>query len=173
MERFIEFNNKQYALEELYESNKKKFMRLAEGYNLPLDDKIDIFQDAIIALIELNRKGKLAFVKSDISTYLLAIAKYMLFKKAKVAYTNTLLQENMLDVWEEYNEQNEIQLLQMQKAWATLGEQCKKLLTAFYYEEKKLDDLVKLMGYDSKDVAKSQKSRCIKQLKIFISTINE
>jgi DNA-directed RNA polymerase specialized sigma subunit len=46
-----------------------------------------------------------------------------------------------------------------------LGEQCQKVLTLFYYEEKKLDEIQSLLGYTNKDVLKSQKSRCLKQLK--------
>jgi DNA-directed RNA polymerase specialized sigma subunit len=41
-------------------------------------------------------------------------------------------------------------------------------LQLFYYEEKKLDEIQEQLGYTSKDVLKSQKSRCLKQLKELI-----
>ena len=47
---------------------------------------------------------------------------------------------------------------------------CQKILELFYYQEKKLGDIVNALGYDNKDVVKSQKSRCIKQLRKLIET---
>ena len=56
----------------------------------------------------------------------------------------------------------------LQKGLNKLGDQCKKVLELFYYEEKKLDEIQSILGYTNKDVLKSQKSRCLKQLKELI-----
>ncbi|HNJ59041.1 MAG TPA: hypothetical protein PLH33_08390, partial [Chitinophagaceae bacterium] len=68
--------------------------------------------------------------------------------------------------WNSYEtEQQEEQTALLQKHFEQLGEQCRKMLTLFYYEEKKLEEIMHLMNYDNKDVVKSQKHRCLKQLK--------
>ena len=61
----------------------------------------------------------------------------------------------------------------LQQFFMQLGNQCKKIITLFYYEEKRLDEIVELLGYENKEVAKSQKSRCLKQLKNLIQTHHE
>ena len=60
--------------------------------------------------------------------------------------------------------------LLLQIYFLKLGSHCQKILELFYYQEKKLGDIVNALGYDNKDVVKSQKSRCIKQLRKLIET---
>ena len=44
--------------------------------------------------------------------------------------------------------------------------QCVKLLTKFYYENKKLDDMLdEIPEYSSKNALKSNKNRCLNRLK--------
>ena len=54
---------------------------------------------------------------------------------------------------------------QLQIAFNSLGTQCKALLSLFYMRGFTLDEIVEELNYNSKDVAKSQKSRCLKSLK--------
>jgi hypothetical protein len=67
--------------------------------------------------------------------------------------------------WEEEGSAQEEQYQQIQSAWQQLGKVCQDLLFAFYYQGKKLDDLMQEGRYQQKDVLKSQKARCLKQLK--------
>lgn len=53
----------------------------------------------------------------------------------------------------------------LQKAFVTLGKKCKEILTLFYYRGFTLDEISETLNHDNKNVTKSQKSRCIKQLK--------
>src|SRR5690606_27383478 len=58
--------------------------------------------------------------------------------------------------------------LVLKKAFGSLGEQFKKLLELYYYEGLTIDEIQNYLGYSSKDVLKSQKTRCLKQLKEFV-----
>ena len=58
---------------------------------------------------------------------------------------------------------------QLQIAFKSLGSQCKTLLNLFYLRGFTLDEIVEELNYNSKDVAKSQKSRCLKSLKKIIN----
>ena len=62
------------------------------------------------------------------------------------------------------DEPNEMQI-QLQKAFVTLGKKCKEVLSLFYYRGYTIDEICTRLNYDNKNVVKSQKSRCIKQLK--------
>lgn len=156
------------TVRKLYDENKKGFLIFANRYNLNSEDVLDIYQDAVIALIENAKKGKIDALQSSISTYLFGIGKFMIFQKLRKEKKTFSKDDfsNLEYVDEDYNEEeNNIQIILLQKALNKIGGQCKKVLQLFYYEEKNLDEIQEELGYSSKDVLKSQKSRCLKQLK--------
>lgn len=160
------------VLEQVYRENKGIFMSFAKRYDLPDEDIIDIYQDAMVALVEHAKKGKLSQLNCAISTYLIGIGKFMLLKhlrKKKTLFVPFDIEVNFeWDDLEHIQKEEQVQLLQTY--FLKLGSHCQKILEFFYYQEKKLDDIVILLGYDNKDVVKSQKSRCIKQLRVLIET---
>ena len=160
--------NDEKAIRNFYNENKNGFILFAKRYNLNNDDLIDIYQDAIIALIENAKKGKIDDLKSSVTTYLYGIGKFMIFQKLKKESKTVSIDdfEKIEMVYDDYSEDEiNLQVKMLQKGLNKLGDQCKKVLELFYYEEKKLDEIQSILGYTNKDVLKSQKSRCLKQLK--------
>lgn len=160
------------TIHSIYVENKNGFSLFAAKYNLDGDDLLDIYQDSIIAMCENAKKGTIDQLESSITTYLFSIGKYMIYKKLKsknkvisIEY-EALLPQVIEDETDESENDNDLALLQ--NNFKKLGEQCQKVLTAFYYEEKKLDTILIELNYTNKDVLKSQKSRCLKQLKDLI-----
>jgi RNA polymerase sigma factor (sigma-70 family) len=152
----------------LYTEYKPGFLLFAAKYNLAKDDLLDVYQDAIVALCENAKKGNLDELKSAVKTYFFTIGKYMIYARLKKNNKTTPYEniDNFDFEWEDLEEdKTNVQLISLREAFKELGEQCKKVLTLFYYEEKKLEEITQLMKYENKDVAKSQKSRCIKTLK--------
>lgn len=150
----------------VYLEHKEGFLAFAQKYNLPQDTLNDVYQDAFVALVENAVKGKIDHLKVQIKTYLFAIGKYMIYSRMKTK-TFTL---SGLEGWdethiiEEIDEKDE-KLQLMERALKSLGERCYHILNLFYYQEKSLDEILLESSYQSKDVLKSQKSRCIKQLR--------
>ena len=167
-------NNKSFDLERVYTENREKFIGFALGYSVSKDTAIDIYQDAVVALMEQIKKNKPIAVKSSVATYLFAIGKYMLFHYLKKEKRLTVEIEDLPEIEWDFMEaaQKEEQIGLLQLYYEKMGEHCKKILQLFYYEEKKLEEIVHLLGYENKDVVKSQKSRCIKQLKTLIAEHN-
>lgn len=159
--------NDPIALQEFYKNNKKEFLLFLNRYNLNLQDALDVYQDAIIALVENAKKGKIDNIQSSLKTYLFGIGKFMVFQKFKKQKRNILIEDfqNLEFEDEIIEDEISIQVVLLQKAFDKMGEKCKKVLQLFYYEEKKLDEIQIELGYSNKDVLKSQKSRCLKQLK--------
>ena len=160
------------TIHQLYVDHKNGFSLFANKYDLSSDDLLDIYQDSIIALCENAKKGTIDNLESSISTYLFSIGKYMIYRKLKGKKKNISidydyhLPQVIEDENDEIESENEIQLLQIN--FKKLGDQCQKVLGLFYYEEKKLDAIQIELNYTNKDVLKSQKSRCLKQLKDLI-----
>ena len=59
--------------------------------------------------------------------------------------------------------------MHLQRILNNLGEPCKSLLYFFYFEERSLKDIVKLMGFANTDVVKSKKYQCKKALQSLLT----
>lgn len=153
-------------LEKLYDEYRKGFILFASRYPLDRDEIIDIYQDTFVALIENAGKGYLDHLRSDLKTYLFSIGKYMIYARLKEKKLPLPLSDEVPEHFEWFETDavtDETDILET--ALKQLGGTCYKILKLFYYEEKKHDEIMKIMDYDSKDVLKSQKARCLKRLK--------
>ncbi|MCF6279800.1 MAG: sigma-70 family RNA polymerase sigma factor [Flavobacteriaceae bacterium] len=163
------------ALEKVYVTNKDSFMFFARKYNISNDDIIDVYQDAILALRDNAIRGKIDG-RGELRTYLFGIGKYMIYDILKKRKRLHLVDDNMFFDKETYSkplfkEELNTQDKKVKKAFENLGDKCKEVLTLFYYRGFTLDEIVEHSNYNSKDVVKSQKSRCLKQLREYISKI--
>ncbi|HWK57421.1 MAG TPA: sigma-70 family RNA polymerase sigma factor [Parapedobacter sp.] len=166
------------VLEDLYVSNKAKFLGYAKGMLQDSAALEDIYQDAIIAFYENVRVGKVTTLKSSISTYIISIGKFMLFRYLRNRKMTTHLkafEDQELDrVFSDYIEtiSDEDETIKFfQNAIDKLGEPCATLLKLFYYEDKGNTDIMELLGYANTDVVKSQKYRCMQSLKLIVKKL--
>lgn len=158
-------NGDRREIEKLYNQYKSGFILFLGRYGLPREELTDIYQDSVVALIENARKGLMDNLEVELKTYLFAIGKFMVFKRLKKE--REINAEDLIFEWYDTgNEDTEVPVLR--EALNRLGGRCYELLNLFYYQGKKLDEIQVLMGYDKKDVLKSRKSRCLKQLKEII-----
>ncbi|MDR7129776.1 RNA polymerase sigma factor (sigma-70 family) [Algoriphagus sp. 4150] len=159
------------ALRQVYNTHKQGFIDFSVRFGLGHDDVLDVYQDTVVAFCENARKGHLDELQSMISTYIFAVGKYKIYARLKKNRREIPLQELPKELSghgiEEDEQDERIPLLR--QAFLALGDKCREVLTLFYYEQKKLDEIQKLMGYENKDVLKSQKSRCLRQLKESLS----
>lgn len=163
------------TLHNIYVKNREAFIKFSKKYNVERYDAVDIYQDAIIILRENVINGKIIELKSSISTYLFAIGKYKIFQthrdNSKIELNNNFYAETenvQIDVnLPDEKLTNQQRLLN--KHLPLLGERCKEVLILFYYEGYSLDEITEILGYSDKNVLKSQKSRCLKQLKNMIN----
>jgi RNA polymerase sigma factor (sigma-70 family) len=162
-------NGSREVIKRLYIENRAGFIRfVVQKYSVPNDVVEDFYQDAFIALIENIKKGKLDDLKSSIKTYLFSIGKFMTFKyykKPQMSVVEFSDFEELLEDESDEEERDEALIQLIQSKLQQMGDSCRKILTLFYYEEKKIEDIVKMGDYANKDVVKSQKSRCLSHLK--------
>lgn len=158
------------VLKKIYESYRKPCRAfLIKTYGLSIDDASDVYQDAILVLFENVNNGKLTVLESSLKTYIFAIAKNLglkrLSRSLKVQHLEheTAIEEAVDDF--EADDSGEEQLDAMRTAFANLGEPCKTILSSYYYKGMSLKEIAKQLSYQSSDVAKTQKSRCMKQLR--------
>lgn len=166
------------VLDDLYVTNKARFLKYGKQI---LDDNMvleDIFQDAIIAFYENVRTGKVVELKSAISTYIISIGKFMLYRHLRKSKPTTSLETaNFQEIdWaisnyiENVTDEDETVKL-LQNAIKKLGEPCSTLLRMVYYDDKENTAIMKHLGYANTDVVKSQKYRCMQSLKLIVKKI--
>ncbi|QCW98888.1 sigma-70 family RNA polymerase sigma factor [Aggregatimonas sangjinii] len=162
------------VLRQVYEENRDKFLNFARRYHLSEDENIDIYQDAFIIFHENVMSGKVKSFTSSISTYLFSIGKYLIFDQmkknkrtvgAKYDLSRVGTDDDLVETLEidEPNLTPEQRLLQ--KHFPSLGKQCQELLTLFYYRGYTIQEIMQAENYNSENVVKAAKSRCMRQLK--------
>ena len=164
------------ALKTVYLDYKAEFLKFMSRYNADSDILEDIFQEALIVLYENAQAGKLDALKSTVKTYLFGTGKFMLFKHFRDAKKEVPTEETYIfdryeqavieDVYEDEG-MNDYQS-KLVANFKKLGDKCREILELFYLQGMKLDEITLAQGYENKDVAKSQKSRCLKSLKQLI-----
>ena len=161
-------------LKKIYEDNKFKFVNFARRYQLPEDDIIDFYQDAYIIFYNNVMSGKLEHLSSSISTYLISIGKHLIFDRmrknkksvsekfdlSRVGDTDEQISSFELEAPDLSHEQR-----LLQQHFKSLGEKCQQLLTLFYYRGLTIQEIMEAENYNSENVVKAAKSRCMKTLK--------
>ncbi|WP_418510834.1 RNA polymerase sigma factor [Corallibacter sp.] len=162
------------AFRQVYEENRDKFLNYAKRYNLSEDDNIDIYQDAYVIFYNNIISGKIERFTSSISTYLFSIGKYLILDKMrkdkkKVGNNFDLSLVGDQDALITNIDMHEPELTTEQKLLQThfksLGKKCQELLTLFYYKGFTIKEILESGDYNSENVIKSQKSRCMKTLR--------
>lgn len=161
----------QQAIEKIYNLYKREFLVYSSRFSVSDDDAIDIYQDSIVVLYENILSGKLTSLTSSLKTYLFAIGKYKIYNSLKIKANIMDLDEYKHVLEEESDEEfllREENIKRQQQAYQQLGGKCQKIIKSFYYENLSIEEIKTRLGYASKDVVKSQKSRCIKQIREII-----
>lgn len=163
----------QRTFKNVYEAHRDRFIHFARRYQISDDDIIDIYQDVYIALYENIKNKRLVELKSTLSTYLHSVGKYMIRdflrknnrRNDYKSLENTPSEAEDIAHFDLDTDQPTEQQQLMYRHFKALGEACQKLLTLFYLRGLNLEEIMQVGGYNSINVVKSSKSRCLKDLK--------
>lgn len=159
--------NDRTILGELFVANEKMIKKHILANNGNIADAQDILQEAIIALWQNVNAGRFE-LNAKINTYLFAIAKNKwLAELRKRSKQNT--DPITDDIQIENNDALQTLIksedsLRVANALDQLGFPCKDLLLLFYFEERNMTDIAKILGFANSDVAKAKKYQCKKSL---------
>jgi len=150
-------------------------------------DLEDLVQDALLTVYENVQGGKLTELTSSLKTHVIGILKNKaneaLRKQAAIATVpqqagqddddrldpvDTGIAQSALERWEEQDAEEEQEQLQtaVREIVGNLKEPCKTILWSFYWEDESMKHIAELMNYNTTDVAKSQKSKCMTKVKV-------
>jgi RNA polymerase sigma factor (sigma-70 family) len=132
-----------------------------------LQDGEDIFQETVVTFIDLVQRRKFRG-DSSIKTFLTSIAKHIwlneLKRRKSVNHRESRFwterdQEELFDSYEDQEIKAQFLTLLNQ-----LGDSCRQVLTLFYYENLTFAEIMEKMGYESEQVVRNKKYKCLREL---------
>jgi RNA polymerase sigma factor (sigma-70 family) len=132
-----------------------------------LQDGEDIFQETVVTFIDLVQRRKFRG-DSSIKTFLTSIAKHIwlneLKRRKSVNHRESRFwterdQEELFDSYEDQEIKAQFLTLLDQ-----LGDSCRQVLTLFYYENLSFAEIMEKMGYESEQVVRNKKYKCLREL---------
>jgi RNA polymerase sigma factor (sigma-70 family) len=163
------------AVEFIYRENFRVIENLVIKNNGSADEARDIFQEAMIVLYENARSGSFT-LSCKMKTYIYAVCRRLWLKRLQMLnrYHNGLETSDVaVDVDNEVEayEKRNVDLDVMEEALSKMGEPCKSLIEAFYFQKRSMPEIAEQFGYTNADNAKNQKYKCLVRLKkLFFST---
>jgi RNA polymerase sigma factor (sigma-70 family) len=132
-------------------------------------DAEDIFQEVVIRFIELVQKQKFRG-ETSVNNFLYSITRHIWLNELKRrgrAQRRELKYDREADKGEEGQDnwlaEQEIRT-QLMRLIEELGEACKKILVAFYYEGRPMREILGMMDYQNEQVLRNKKYKCMVQL---------
>ncbi|MGO4291108.1 RNA polymerase sigma factor [Chitinophaga sp. RAB17] len=156
------------AFERLYRLYSPSIFTYVTQHNGTTADAEDIFQEAMIVLLQKVRQTDF-ILSSSLKTYLFAIARNLWLKR---------LRDNKLvpvDNLEHYLPDSGVAMFELQRppdreekvmAWLTkITANCQRILKAIFFYKEPMSSLMKKMGWKNKHTAANQQYKCIQQVK--------
>lgn len=162
------------VLKQVYEEHRSKFLNFARRYSLSEEEIVDVYQDAYIIFYNNIMSGKIESFTSTIGTYLFGIGRNLIFDKMKKNKKMVRSEYDLAIVGEEDELVSTLEIEEksltreqelLQQYFGTLGKQCQELLTYFYYRGYTIQEIMIAENYNSENVVKAAKSRCMKTLR--------
>lgn len=166
--------NHREALASLYTSF--PLVRQLVGQNGGNDaDAKDIFQEALLVLYRKAQEADFNLTCAP-STYLYSVARYLWKDLRKKRQRETSLDDpnhlpctdvqSDLEYHEEMTQKNQL----LQQVLQQLGDKCKSILQAYYYQKMSMKEIAQHLGYRSVNSAKTQKYKCLERAKKMVHT---
>lgn len=159
--------NDRAVLGDLFVKYEKLIYSQIQSHGGSLDDAKDILQECIIVLWQNVTKGNFE-LRSKLSTYMVAVAKNKwmveLRKRKRIVDDDPpddLRDDNLLVIDQMVEDE---ELGRVKFALDKIQPICKQILMLFYFEERSMEDIAKMLHFSNMNVAKSKKYQCKKAL---------
>jgi len=133
------------------------------------EDAEDIFQEVVLSFMDVVRKDKFRG-ESSVSTFLYALTRNIWLNELKKRGRAKIRDE----VFEKEKDQTAVDVghlmvnrelkSQLMAQVDKLGETCKKILLAVYFENQAMREILQNLKYENEQVVRNKKYKCLKQL---------
>ncbi|MBN1409028.1 MAG: sigma-70 family RNA polymerase sigma factor [Calditrichaceae bacterium] len=164
-------NNDRSALGDLFIKFEKVVFKHIQTHGGSLDDAKDMLQESIIVLWQNVSAGRFK-LQSKLSTYLVAVAKnkWMVEMRKKKRFVQDdppeIAHHSEPGILDKIVDNEMIE--QVRFALDQIKPVCKQLLLLFYFEERSMEEIAKILSFANMNVAKAKKYQCKKALQDFV-----
>lgn len=152
------------ALKYIYDTCRDEFIQWSrKSFGIAADESKDIFQNCCVILTLNIRNGQYELAEASIKSYMYGIAKNIIKQRDNNEYLS--IDDYYYTLSEQPEEEEKEMLSLLKEAYRKLGEPCKSLLKAFYFQRCSLFSIAEDLGYKNEDSVKASKHRCLKKLK--------
>ena len=162
------------AIKSLYRDYYEPLSWYVMNNNGSQQDAEDIFQEVLVAFIDLVRKNRFRG-ESTVKTFLYSMNRHFWLNELKKR-NRTLARENRYEAMQDH----EIRGLDEELAGREsgkmimqlvdqLGETCRKILLLFYFEGCSMKQILEQLHYENEQVVRNKKYKCIRQLEKIIN----
>jgi len=164
-----EKNDLNKAILFLYQQYSQVTSSFIINYGASQQDAEDVFQETVIAFIDIVKKGNYR-MEASIKTFLVSIARNIWRNETKKRQRSDF-REKQFESGREQSE-GDVSLLiselekkkQLRELVFKLGEPCRKLLLLFYYENLSMKEILAHLPYENEQVVRNKKYKCLQQL---------
>jgi RNA polymerase sigma factor (sigma-70 family) len=162
----IELND---AILSLYRQYSDLVSSFLISYGASEQDADDVFQETVIAFINIVQQGKFR-MEASIKTFLVSVARNIWRNEQKKRLRTDFREqrfesgrpqsEDGINEWINESEKKK----QLRDLVYMLGEPCRKLLMLFYYENLSMREMLNHLPYENEQVVRNKKYKCLQQL---------
>ncbi|GAA0877409.1 hypothetical protein GCM10009119_03770 [Algoriphagus jejuensis] len=165
--------NDENVLKWLYQENFPKIRQMILANSGGVEQAKDIYQEAFLSFWTNIKTGKFRPENgSALSGYLYQISKHKWLDTLRSnTYKRTVYQETFPDQIDDEPEDRESTHLRIEDAFAELGDNCRELLTRFYYQKESINSLAGYFGW-TEATTKNNKYRCMEKLRSSLTKEN-
>lgn len=169
-------SNDSFVIREFYRREYPKILAHVLKNNGKKEDAKDLAQDGLISLFTNIKLGKYQSRKDvTLSTYFFQICKFKWLDTLKSAHfkrTSSINEyeqkDNLLSYEMREHEEDDTRIKSLHASINKLGDKCKKILKAFYWEKRKLSEIAPLFDFTIES-AKNAKYRCLKKIRSILN----
>jgi RNA polymerase sigma factor (sigma-70 family) len=148
------------ALHFLYKKYYRMMVNMVIKNSGTEDEAKDIFQDSLVVFWQ-KAVSKELILTSKISTYLYSICQNLWRKELE---RKSRLSHEEKDRAEFPDDDRKERIKLVSDCLEELGENCRKILTYYYFDDLSMQDIAERMGFANADTAKTKKYKCKKEL---------
>jgi RNA polymerase sigma factor (sigma-70 family) len=174
IENLLQNSSVDSSIRFLYRTHYEFLARYVVSNNGNWDDAADVFQEVILAFVNLVKAGKFRG-ESTIKTFLYSLNRNIWLNELKRrgrAQVREMRYEQRnektdqgIDAALEMNETNR----ELMKAMEELGDTCKKILLLYYYENQSMKEILNSLHYENEQVVRNKKYKCLKRLEELVT----
>lgn len=157
------------AIRFIYRQHSEAVSSFIIHYGGSEQDADDIFQETVVAFIDIVRKDKYR-MEASIRTFLASIARNYWFNELKKRGRSDH-RDRQFEAGRDQSEADVGQHMaelerkrQLRQLVEQLGDACRKVLLLFYYENMSMKEIVNHLPYENEQVVRNKKYKCLQQL---------